>query len=376
MLRVQNLRKSFSSEGGSVYAVDDVSFSVSSGEFFTLLGPSGCGKSTTLRCVAGLENITSGTIEIGGDVVASESIFVDANRRPISMVFQSYAIWPHMTVLENVMFPLSYRGSFKRGRTGRKERRERAMEALKLVQLDQLADRDAPYLSGGQQQRVALARSLVVGPKLLLLDEPLSNLDANLREEMRFEIKELTVRLGITTIYVTHDQAEALSMSDQIAVMSKGKILQQGTSREIYLEPVSPAVARIVGNVNVLNGAVVETIDSLQEAQVRLPSGKILRCRKGEARTVKNAVEVLFRPELVGVQLGHQTAGTMDVSSDGDSMNSLQASVSRIDFTGDHLKVHFETADGQVIAKLPPDLVLNKGSDVTLLIKAENCVAQ
>jgi iron(III) transport system ATP-binding protein len=376
VLKVRNLRKSFVSEGGMVHAVDDVTFTVASGEFFTLLGPSGCGKSTTLRCVAGLESISSGEIEIDGEVVASESRFVEANRRPISMVFQSYAIWPHMTVLENVMFPLSYRRSGKSGWSNRNERRERGMEALKMVQLDHLADRDAPFLSGGQQQRVALARSLVVRPKLLLLDEPLSNLDATLREEMRFEIKELTGQLGITTIYVTHDQAEALSMSDRIAVMSGGKILQLGSSREIYLEPVSPSVARIVGSVNVLQGTVVASVDSLHETEVRLASGSVLRCRRGEARTGEGSVEVLFRPELVGVRLGHGPGDQADRPVDGGSMNAMRARVNRVDFTGDHLKVHFETADGQVIAKLAPDLVLSKGGDVTLLIKAENCVAQ
>jgi iron(III) transport system ATP-binding protein len=342
---------------------------VGAGEFFTLLGPSGCGKSTTLRCVAGLERITSGLIEIDGEAVATGSRFLEANRRPISMVFQSYAIWPHMTVLENVMFPLSYRSS---GRMNRNERRDRAMEALKLVQLDHLADRDAPYLSGGQQQRVALARSLVVRPKLLLLDEPLSNLDAKLREDMRFEIKELTSRLGISTIYVTHDQAEALSMSDQIAVMSGGKILQQGTPREIYLEPLSHSVARIVGNVNVLKGTVIGPAGE-DKTEVRLPSGNVFRCRKGEAVAGAGDVEIMFRPELVGVRSGTQVGGS---ATDGAPINSLAARVSRIDFTGDHLKVHFDTADGPVIGKLPPDLVLAQGGDVTLTIKVDNCVAQ
>jgi len=372
VLRVENLRKTFASDGGLVDAVDGVTFSIASGEFFTLLGPSGCGKSTTLRCVAGLERITSGLIEIDGEIVASDSRYLEANRRPISMVFQSYAIWPHMTVLGNVMFPLSTRGSGKRGRVSRKERRERGMEALKMVQLDHLADRDAPYLSGGQQQRVALARCLVVQPKLLLLDEPLSNLDAKLREEMRFEIKDLTGRLGISTIYVTHDQAEALSMSDQIAVMSEGKILQQGTSREIYLEPVSASVARIAGNVNVLEGTIVSSIETPHEADIRLPSGKVLRCRTVDAKRDEGNVEIMFRPELVAVGSSDQVAAPGDPAV----MNSLPASVERVDFTGDHLKVQFTTADGPVIAKLAPDVILSKGSDVTLQIKVENCVAQ
>jgi iron(III) transport system ATP-binding protein len=366
MLNVKNLRKSFESNGKRINVVDGVTFSIGTGQFFTLLGPSGCGKSTTLRCIAGLEKVSSGTIEIDGEVVASDTSHSEPNQRPISMVFQSYAIWPHMTVLENVMFPLSYRGS--RG-ASKDERRVRGMEALKMVQLDHLADRDAPFLSGGQQQRVALARSLVVRPKLLLLDEPLSNLDAKLREDMRFEIKELTARLGISTIYVTHDQAEALSMSDQIAVMADGKILQQGTPREIYLEPTSPSVARIVGNVNVLTGTVPSGTEGNDEVDVSLPSGGRMRCRRSGASVNPASVSVVFRPELVRIKLEDEAAVT-------PSTNSIRAQVTRVDFTGDHLKAYLQTSDGPVIAKLAPDHVLNVGSDVTLLIKAEHCVAQ
>ena len=365
MLHVKNLRKSFESNGKRINVVDSVTFSIGAGQFFTLLGPSGCGKSTTLRCIAGLEKVSSGTIEIDGELVASEHRHAEPNQRPISMVFQSYAIWPHMTVLGNVMFPLSYRGS--KG-SSQEERRARGMEALKMVQLDHLADRDAPFLSGGQQQRVALARSLVVRPKLLLLDEPLSNLDAKLREEMRFEIKELTGRLGISTIYVTHDQAEALSMSDQIAVMSDGKILQMGSPREIYLEPTSPSVARIVGNVNVLKGTIAGATDQDEEVDVSLPSGSLMRCRRVRAAANPSSVSVVFRPELVRIKL--------DDGAPSPSMNSMRAQVTRVDFTGDHLKAYLETSDGPVIAKLAPDLILTVGSNVTLLIKPEHCVAQ
>jgi iron(III) transport system ATP-binding protein len=281
-----------------------------------------------------------------------------------------------MTVLENVMFPLSYRGSTTSGRSGRKDRRERGMEALNMVQLDHLADRDAPFLSGGQQQRVALARALVVRPKLLLLDEPLSNLDAKLREEMRFEIKELTGHLGISTIYVTHDQAEALSMSDRIAVMSGGKILQRGTPREIYLDPVSASVARIAGSVNVLKGTIVGSNDAQQQVDVCLASGQMFKCRNGTAKALEGSVEVMFRPELVGVRLDHEVGGGSGANTNGGSTNSLRGRVSIVDFTGDHLKVVFETADGQVTAKLPPDVLLPKEGDLTLFIKVESCVAQ
>ena len=360
MLKVKDLRKVFRSEGKEVNVIDGVSFSIAAGEFFTLLGPSGCGKSTTLRCVAGLERVSSGTIEIDGQLVASADRHAEPNERPISMVFQSYAIWPHLTVLGNVMFPLAYREGLS-GRAAREQRKARAMEALRLVQLDHLADRDAPYLSGGQQQRVALARSLVTRPRLLLLDEPLSNLDAKLREEMRYEIKDLTGRLGISTIYVTHDQAEALSMSDRIAVMGDGRILQLGTPREIYLEPESPRVARIAGNINVLQGQLKREHEGASEVDVALPSGKVLRCRRGRTRSGSDSVSVVFRPELVLLD------GTDEAS------NSLEASVTRVDFTGDHLNAYLETSDGPITAKLAPDLVLPAGSRVKVYIRPENC---
>jgi len=371
VLKVDNLRKSFLSDKSVVHAVDGVSFEVGAGEFFTLLGPSGCGKSTTLRCIAGLENITSGRLLIDGELVASDKIFIEANHRPIAMVFQSYAIWPHMTVLENVTFPLSYRSAEASSRASRITRRELGMEALKMVQLDHLADRDAPYLSGGQQQRVALARALVVHPKLLLLDEPLSNLDAKLREDMRYEIKELTSRLGISTMYVTHDQAEALSMSDRIAVMSRGKILQLGTPREIYLEPQSSSVARIVGNINVFRGKKAGGSTSPMQNEIRLASGTIFRCPVVEGRSLNEDVEIMFRPELVRVR--SRSAGL--VSDEPDKVNTFNAQVKRVDFTGDHLKVHFETPDGEVIAKLPPDQVLPPNGEVSLVVRVENCTA-
>jgi iron(III) transport system ATP-binding protein len=365
------LEKTFAAEGTSVRAVDDVSFDIKEGEFFTLLGPSGCGKSTTLRCIAGLEDADGGEIAIGGQVVASRARSVPPNERPIAMVFQSYAIWPHMTVLGNVTFPLSYRGDAQTGKGMRRsERRARGMEALKLVQLDHLADRRAPYLSGGQQQRVALARALVVRPKLLLLDEPLSNLDAKLREEMRFEIKELTNRLGIATIYVTHDQGEALSMSDRIAVMSDGKIMQLGSPREIYLTPVTGRVARIVGSVNLLQGTVARKDGDL--AEITTEAGHVLRCRLFGEHAVGDAVDVMFRPELVRVEpRGKATSAPHD----GDPDNILSGTVRGVVFTGDHIACHCETSDGTIAAKLPPNSTVKPGDEVDILISVESCIA-
>ena len=219
--------------GGAVKAAQDVSFKVAEGKLFTLLGPTGCGKTTTLRSIAGLERPTAGEIAVGGRLVYSgaKGVFVAPNRRGFGMVFQSYAIWPHMNVFQNVAFPLEVR------RLGRKVIRDKVMRVLPAVALDELADRDATKLSGGQQQRLALARALVMEPQLLLLDEPLSNLDAKLRERMRFELKRLQRELKLTTVYVTHDQSEALALSHEIAVMNEGRILQVGTPRESTSSP-------------------------------------------------------------------------------------------------------------------------------------------
>lgn len=276
MVQVVDLFKRFVGEKNSrVNAVDGISFEVPEGRFFTLLGPSGCGKTTTLRCLAGLERPDEGFIFIGNRVVSSQSdrIFIPPYQRNIGMVFQSYAIWPHMTVFENAAFPLRVgRARFSEG-----EIKTKVHRALETVQLEGLADRRAPKLSGGQQQRLALARALVAEPKVLLLDEPLSNLDAKLREQMRVEIRELQRRLGLTTVYVTHDQSEALAMSNLIAVMNQGKIVQIGNPREVYQEPATQFVADFIGSTNFVGGIVrcsadaparVETVHGLLECTV------------------------------------------------------------------------------------------------------------
>ena len=246
MIEVTELVKSF--DGGRVRAVDEISFSVPAGSVLTLLGPSGCGKTTTMRAIAGLEKPDSGEVRVGDRILYSSARRVNLrpNQRNVGMVFQSYAIWPHMTVFDNVAYPL------KGGSLDRSTLRERTLRALRLVGLEHLAQRRAPNLSGGQQQRVALARALVAEPEVLLLDEPLSNLDAKLRETMRQEIRELQQSLGITTLYVTHDQMEALAISDLVAVMSQGKIIDLGESERIYSEPRSQAVAEFIGMANVV----------------------------------------------------------------------------------------------------------------------------
>jgi iron(III) transport system ATP-binding protein len=235
--------------GNEIYrALKGLTLDIQAGEFFTLLGPSGCGKTTALRSIAGLERPTGGTIEIGGEIVfsAERGLMKLPNRRDISMVFQSYAIWPHMTVGENVAFPLDGQG------LSRADRDAKVARALDLVGLSAQVDRSATLLSGGQQQRVALARALIKDAKLLLLDEPLSNLDAKLRDQMRYELRDIQLRVGTTAIYVTHDQDEAMSMSDRIALMRAGELIEVGTPETLYLAPARRFTAEFLGNAIIL----------------------------------------------------------------------------------------------------------------------------
>jgi iron(III) transport system ATP-binding protein len=284
MLTIDNLVKSFAAETGRrrsgparVLAVNDVSLEVGDGEMFTLLGPSGCGKTTTLRAVAGLERPDSGRIVVGDRVLfdGDGGRNVPANQRGLGMVFQSYAIWPHMTVFDNVAFPLQVRKRAQR--PGKREIRDRVAKVLETMELGHLADRQATKLSGGQQQRLALARAVIIEPPLLLLDEPLSNLDAKLRESLRYELKRLQRELGITSVYVTHDQIEALALSSTIAVMNEGNVLQTGRPREVYESPNCKFVAEFIGTSNFLRGTVTghagDSVDIDTEAgRVRLES--------------------------------------------------------------------------------------------------------
>jgi ABC-type Fe3+/spermidine/putrescine transport system ATPase subunit len=291
VITLTNLRKHFSGKS-QTRAVDGLDLTVPAGKLVTLLGPSGCGKTTTLRLIAGLERPDAGEIVIDGRTVFSSDRrgFVGAHQRPIGMVFQSYAIWPHMTVLANVMFPLR-EGHEK---VSRPEARKRALAALELVHLSELADRPAPMLSGGQQQRVALARALVRQPKVLLLDEPLSNLDAGLRDRMREEIRALQQRLAITTILVTHDQEEALAVSDEIVLMNAGKIVERGLPQEIYAAPRSEFTARFLGLSNALSG-VVRSV-AADTVEVDLAAGT-LRARRCEGAATGDKVTVFLRPD-------------------------------------------------------------------------------
>ncbi|MGE0714014.1 MAG: ABC transporter ATP-binding protein [Alphaproteobacteria bacterium] len=282
---------------GLVAAVDRVSLAIADGEFVTLLGPSGCGKTTTLRMVAGLERNDTGRIAIGGRVVsdADRGFFLPPDQRQLGMVFQSYAIWPHMTVFDNVAYPLSVR------RAPKAETAEKVKAALRLVEMERFADRPAPALSGGQQQRVAIARALVFEPAVLLLDEPLSNLDARLRAQMGDEFRALQRRLGITTLYVTHDQEEAMALSDRVVVMQHGRILQIGTPEEVYQRPASREVAAFFGAPNLLPARVVDSRPSGDGDHVLAVEGSGWRgrCRAGEPFAAGADVLMMVRPENV-----------------------------------------------------------------------------
>jgi len=289
-VRAAGLVKTF----GTVVAVNDLSFEAKAGEFLTLLGPSGCGKTTTLRLVAGLERPDRGEIQVGGRPLtsAASGLFVPPERRGMGMVFQSYAIWPHMTVFENVAFPL------RELRVPRAELRERVMTILGTVGLGDLHARPAPMLSGGQQQRVALARALVSNPEVLLLDEPLSNLDARLREEMRFELREMQAKLGVTSIFVTHDQAEAMTLSDRIVVMNAGRIEQEGSPEDVYQRPSTRFVMDFLGRANHLPARIRRGDDGSLVAEVEDSS---FCMPVGGNDTWQDGQEVLlaFRPEAV-----------------------------------------------------------------------------
>jgi ABC-type Fe3+/spermidine/putrescine transport system ATPase subunit len=322
-LRAVGLGKRF----GDVAAVNDVSFEVTKGEVLTLLGPSGCGKTTTLRMIAGFEKPDTGEIEVETNCVVSvqKRIFLPPEKREMGMVFQSYAIWPHLNVFENVAYPLRVR------RVKSSLIREKVESVLGLVGLAGLEDRSSMLLSGGQQQRVALARALVYSPKLLLLDEPLSNLDAKLREQMRVELKELQQRLSITVVFVTHDQIEAMTLSDRLAVMSQGRIEHLGTPHEIYTKPATSFVQEFLGRVIWLEGSVIE--ENLDKLCIGLSGDETveIRCDSTDGGMKKGEpVVVAVRPEEV--KLGK--------SKDGDGLNQVPCVVETAVFLGDRYECH------------------------------------
>ncbi len=338
-VRLEGVTKRF----GAVVAVDDVTLSIRDGELFTLLGPSGCGKTTVLRIIAGLELPDSGRVYFGDRDVTSTKAY---ERRAV-MVFQNYALWPHMKVYENVAFGLRLM------RMRREEIADRVGKALGMVRLEGFEDRYPNQLSGGEQQRVALARALAVEPEVLLLDEPLSNLDAKLRVEMREELRRLQKELKITSIYVTHDQEEALSISDRVAVMNRGRIHQVGTPPEVYEEPIDPFVASFIGRASTVYG----TLYGVEGGLAVVDSGGM----RFKGRLLKEAqrgsgVVAIFRPEDF----------TFDVG--GEAFNEFDGVVDAVMFLGAHFHIRVLVNGVELLAKVEPRRVPHKGSRIKLII--------
>lgn len=351
MIRLRSLEKVFPSNRGPVWAVRGLDLVVEEGQFVVLLGPSGCGKTTTLRCVAGLERLDRGSIEIAGQIVdsAEGESYVPPERRNIGMVFQSYAVWPHLTVYDNIVLPLTE----GRQRIPRSQVRDRALEALTLVRLKDLESRPVTDLSGGQQQRVALARAIVTRPKVLLMDEPLSNLDARLRDQMRFELKKITRSVGVTTLYVTHDQSEALSLGDRICVMSEGKILQDAPPQEIYARPANRFVAEFVGEMNFVPSRIVgpgEAESPLGRLRCSVPPG----CQNG------SEVTLAIRPEHLSLsRQSHQ------------SCPSVQGKIVNINYVGDSTFFEVEVSGVPLRVKQPGAPSFTVGEHATIVLSPD-----
>jgi iron(III) transport system ATP-binding protein len=335
MISIRKLCKEFKVSDSKVAALKSLDLEVAEGDFFVIVGASGSGKTTLLRCVAGLETPDSGEIRISGRRVYCDNprVWISPQERNFGMVFQSYAVWPHLTVFENVALPLR-EGAQK---IPRREVNDRVLKALGMVQLDEQKDRSATLLSGGQQQRVALARAIAVNPRVLLMDEPLSNLDARLREEVRGKIRELAKRLGATVLYVTHDQIEAMAMADKIALMSLGRLLQYGDPMELYRRPNCSEVANFFGSVNWLPGTLVGP--ELIETRI----GRLKICGHGHPG---GEVVVGFRPECL------QVAGQGDVARENVFEVDLRSST----FLGDQFVYETSADDLLIIGKsrLPP----------------------
>jgi iron(III) transport system ATP-binding protein len=366
MLRVERLTKIFDNSTDQMAGgIRDASFELDAGTFFTLLGPSGCGKTTTLRCIAGLETPDEGIISVDGRALfdAAKRVNVPVERRAVGMVFQSYAIWPHMTVAENVSFPLTVA---KNRRYSRTEIEEAVKRALAVVDLDGFQQRPSTRLSGGQQQRVALARAIVHEPRLLLLDEPLSNLDAQLRDEMRGELKRLQSKIGITTVYVTHDQSEALALSDQIAVIDRGGIEQIGAPQDIYFRPANPFVARFVGATNLLTGRLIGSANG--KASVEVLDGRRIECVAPQGIADPSAVAVSIRPESIRLL----TDATGEIRG---GENCLVGHISNVTFLGAARRVDVVSDGVNLQVTTPADMPLPTDGEVRLQFPAERAVA-
>ncbi|MFB6672109.1 ABC transporter ATP-binding protein [Streptomyces sp. NPDC056390] len=340
--------------------LEDINFTVADGEFFTLLGPSGCGKSTTLSCVAGLEHPDAGTIRVGDQVFfdGDARTAVPPEGRNLGLVFQSYMLWPHMTIADNLALPLKLR------KVSKAEQRRLIDEALDKVDMLHLRDRYPHQLSGGQQQRVALARGIVYAPGVLLLDEPLSNLDAKMRDQARVWLKSLQREVGITTVYVTHDQIEAMSLSDRIAVFMHGELQQIGTPTEVYETPATPQVAGFIGRCNLLDGRIDETPSDGRTVRVELgTTGRHLNVVRTKDVKAGQSATVGLRSERITL------AARADAATDG--LNVLPAKIKQCSYTGARFEYELSVGGMDIHAEGP---VRHQGDDINLLIRPEDCL--
>lgn len=353
-IKIENLFKKF----GTMVAVNHIYLEVKKGEILTLLGPSGCGKTTTLRCIAGLERPDEGDVLIDGKSMFSQG-FVPPSQREIGMVFQNYAVWPHLRVFDNVAYGL------KLQKLPKDEIKRRVNEVLESVGLSGLGKRYPGQLSGGQQQRVALARALVRNPKVLLLDEPLSNLDAKLRERMRFEIKSLVRRMNMTSVYVTHDQAEAMVISDRIAVMESGNIVQVGAPEEIYKKPANRFVADFIGTTNFIPGEIAE----IRESQIYVTTefGQKILCKVFDSATAvpNQKVHVSIRPEDIEVHT--EPLGTRD--------NVFKGTIMHRAYLGNFLNFFVNVDHTMIRVQAPYHLRQKEGEELYLYLNPEKCIA-
>ena len=354
-IEIHNLYKTFK----KVVAVNRIRLDVQKGEMLTLLGPSGCGKTTTLRCIAGLERPEEGDIVIDGRPMLSKG-FVPSAKRGIGMVFQNYAVWPHMKVFSNVVYGL------KLQKLSRKDIREKAAKVLTMVGLSGLEDRYPAQLSGGQQQRVALARALVGRPKVLLLDEPLSNLDAKLREELRFEIKNLVREMGITSVYVTHDQAEAMVISDRIAVMQAGNVVQIGSAQDIYEQPANRFVADFIGTMNFIPATVVEALPDKQQVYVKTAFCDRLQCVMADPEQTAPDKEgyASIRPEDVEV---------LAAPPPDKAGNVFQGTITNKAYLGNFLYLFVNLNGTRVRVQIPHYLPQEEGQAIYLALNPAKC---
>jgi iron(III) transport system ATP-binding protein len=355
IVSIRGLTKKFAEAA----AVDELHLEIGDGEFVSLLGPSGCGKTTTLRLLAGFLQPDGGEIRVGGAVISSPSLLVPPERRNMSMIFQSYAVWPHMTVAQNVAYGLKFKKLTKL------EIENKIAKLLGIVHLADLKDRYSAELSGGQQQRVALARALVVEPQILLMDEPLSNLDANLREEMRFEIRRLHEEFKITTVYVTHDQAEAMATSDRIAVLNRGRLVQVGRPAEIFDRPNTRFVAEFVGKANILSGR----LDG--DGQSILSDGVKIRLADAGAGAPSSEASVCLRPHNIKLVAGPDAVRQLT----DQGYNLFSGIVRRSIYFGDAVDYTVELASQRVLRVIaPPSQRFEPGQSICAAAHPKHCI--